>query len=99
MSDNNTNYTYTGPTDGGNPSGKSKSPAKGGWWKILLAVLCLAYIVSPVDAIPDVFLGLGQIDDLGALVGMVTSVIAAIKGFKAGRASADDDNLNDVDAN
>ena len=30
----------------------------------LLLVLLLAYIVAPVDLLPDIFLGLGQADDL-----------------------------------
>ena len=33
-------------------------------WPKLLVVLVLAYVVVPVDLLPDVFLGLGQIDDL-----------------------------------
>ena len=30
--------------------------------------LALIYLVSPVDFIPDVFLGLGQLDDLGVIL-------------------------------
>ena len=30
--------------------------------------LSLLYLVSPVDFVPDVFLGLGQLDDLGVIM-------------------------------
>ncbi len=40
-------------------------------WMKLVAVLPLIYVLSPIDLIPDVILGLGQLDDLGVvLVGM-----------------------------
>lgn len=35
-----------------------------GWW----VVICLVYLVSPVDAIPDFIPVLGQMDDLGVLL-------------------------------
>lgn len=102
MSENNYGYEYntnnTGNTN--NAQGSTKAPSKKkGVWMIVLAVLCLAYIVSPIDAIPDILVGLGQVDDMGALVGMVSSIIAAIKGFKAGRAYEQDDEVNDVENN
>lgn len=31
----------------------------------------LAYVVSPIDVLPDVLLGVGQLDDVGILVGLV----------------------------
>ncbi|OGP28617.1 MAG: hypothetical protein A2038_01570 [Deltaproteobacteria bacterium GWA2_57_13] len=33
-------------------------------WPKLLLVLLLAYVVAPVDLLPDFLVGLGQIDDL-----------------------------------
>lgn len=30
-----------------------------------------AYVLSPVDVIPDLFLGVGQLDDLGLVVGLM----------------------------
>jgi uncharacterized membrane protein YkvA (DUF1232 family) len=30
--------------------------------------ISLLYVISPIDFIPDVFLGLGQLDDLGVLL-------------------------------
>lgn len=37
------------------------------WPKSVLPILLL-YIVSPVDILPDLFIGLGQLDDLGILL-------------------------------
>jgi hypothetical protein len=36
---------------------------------LLLAGLCMLYILSPIDLLPDVVPWLGRVDDLGALVG------------------------------
>lgn len=36
--------------------------------RLAIPALLLAYVVSPVDLIPDVFLGIGQTDDLGIAV-------------------------------
>jgi uncharacterized membrane protein YkvA (DUF1232 family) len=35
--------------------------------KIFVPILAALYLVSPIDLVPDLFLGLGQIDDLGVL--------------------------------
>lgn len=37
------------------------------WTKAILP-LSVIYLVSPIDLIPDVFLGLGQLDDLGVIL-------------------------------
>jgi uncharacterized membrane protein YkvA (DUF1232 family) len=36
-------------------------------WPKLLLLLLLAYIVAPADLLPDLLLGLGQVDDLVVL--------------------------------
>ncbi len=43
------------------------------WLKRLGPIGALIYVLSPIDLIPDFFLGIGQLDDLGviALVGVV----------------------------
>jgi len=33
-------------------------------WPKLLLILLLAYIIAPADLLPDLLLGLGQVDDL-----------------------------------
>lgn len=40
-------------------------------WKGL-AVLGIVYLILPVDLIPDIIPLLGQLDDLGVIVGLIT---------------------------
>ena len=37
-------------------------------WAKAIVPLSLLYLISPLDFIPDVFLGLGQLDDLGIIL-------------------------------
>jgi len=37
-------------------------------WPKLLLVAALAYVVSPIDLLPDWLLGLGQVDDLAVVL-------------------------------
>jgi uncharacterized membrane protein YkvA (DUF1232 family) len=39
--------------------------------KFSLPALLLVYLLSPVDLVPDFLLGLGQIDDMGVVIGMI----------------------------
>jgi len=38
-------------------------------WSKAIPVLAVAYVLSPLDLIPDILIGLGQLDDLGILIG------------------------------
>jgi uncharacterized membrane protein YkvA (DUF1232 family) len=38
-------------------------------WQKAIPLVAMLYVVSPVDLIPDVIIGLGQLDDLGILLG------------------------------
>lgn len=48
------------------------------WWKILLAVLLGAYFVSPVD----ISVAHINVDDIIALVGSISSIVAAVSQHK-----------------
>lgn len=37
-------------------------------WIKLIPVLAIVYALSPIDVIPDVFVGLGQLDDVGIIL-------------------------------
>lgn len=39
--------------------------------KRTITVAALAYVVSPIDVLPDFLIGVGQVDDLGILFGLV----------------------------
>ncbi|MEA4912842.1 MAG: YkvA family protein [Oscillospiraceae bacterium] len=45
----------------------------------VIAVAAVIYLVSPIDIIPDTFLGFGQMDDLAV------AVLAVLQGVKAWR--------------
>lgn len=38
-------------------------------WTKVIPFVGLAYVISPLDLIPDVLIGLGQLDDLGIILG------------------------------
>ena len=42
--------------------------------------LTFLYFISPIDLIPDVFVGVGQLDDLGIIIYGVTQAYSAWTG-------------------
>ncbi len=44
-----------------------RDPRVSNWIKRLPIVLAALYVIVPFDLIPDVFLGVGQLDDLGVI--------------------------------
>lgn len=57
-------------------------------WKSLFIVLAIAaYIISPLDLVPDAFLGLGQLDDLGLFCLGVTQAVTGYQQYKAYKAA------------
>ena len=45
--------------------------------KVIVPLLAALYLVSPIDVVPDLFLGIGQVDDLG-MVGVALLVLARL---------------------
>lgn len=79
------NATAETVADAASAAGGAKSAGK--WWKILLAVLMLVYMISPVDIIPEAIIPVvGYADDLIATVGMI---ISAVSAFRTGRYNPD----------
>lgn len=57
--------------------------------KIAIVALCGAYVLSPIDLMPEIVLGpFGMVDDLGAAVGGFLTFKSALDDFKhIGRAA------------
>ncbi len=49
--------------------------------KRTITIGALAYVASPIDILPDVLLGIGQVDDLGILAGMVFMLSSLLVKF------------------
>ncbi|MCO6451359.1 MAG: DUF1232 domain-containing protein [Caldilineales bacterium] len=72
------------------------------WLRFGVPALAMAYVLFPVDLLPDVFPGLGQIDDLAAIVLALQFIVKTVspeivdeyrtrKGKQAGPAGDDGD--------
>jgi len=62
--------------------------------KFALPALIGLYVLSPIDSIPDFFLGLGQIDDLGVIVAGVLILARLIPRLAPGHVV--DEHLRDM---
>jgi uncharacterized membrane protein YkvA (DUF1232 family) len=50
------------------------------FWAKLIPFAALLYVISPIDVLPDVLIGLGQLDDLGIVLGGMRLFEAAVPG-------------------
>ncbi len=50
-------------------------------WAKAIPVLGLIYVLSPLDLIPDIIIGLGQLDDLGIMLGAMRLFEAVIPDY------------------
>ncbi len=50
--------------------------------QLILFLLALAYIVSPIDFIPDAIVGLGWVDDLTVFLAEIVSFLIYLKNRK-----------------
>lgn len=53
------------------------------WAKAAIPAIAAAYVISPVDLIPDFLLGVGQIDDIGVILLAATASVAFLQRFFA----------------
>lgn len=51
------------------------------WWAKLIPFAGLVYVLSPIDLIPDVLIGLGQLDDLGIILGGMRLMEAVVPEY------------------
>lgn len=48
--------------------------------KFAIVLGCLLYVISPIDLVPDLILGLGQLDDLGAIALTIKALLKRAEG-------------------
>lgn len=53
------------------------------WAKAGIPAIAAAYVISPIDLIPDFLLGAGQIDDIGVILLAATASVAFLQKFFA----------------
>lgn len=56
-----------------------RDPRVPGLVKGIVPALAALYVVSPIDVIPDVILGIGQLDDLGVVSLALVMTVTALK--------------------
>ena len=56
-----------------------RDPRVAPYAKVILPILALVYLISPIDVIPDMILGLGQVDDIGVLALVAYLLVSYVK--------------------
>ena len=68
------------------------------WVKVIIA-MALAYLVAPIDSIPDLIPVLGFSDDLGLLITVLSKIAIHIKDESRQQAGQDVDRIFDQNSN
>jgi uncharacterized membrane protein YkvA (DUF1232 family) len=53
------------------------------WAKAAIPAVAAAYVISPVDLIPDFLIGAGQLDDIGVMLLAASATVAFLQRFFA----------------
>lgn len=51
------------------------------WAKAAIPAVAAAYVISPVDLIPDFLVGVGQLDDIGVILLAATGMVAILQKY------------------
>jgi uncharacterized membrane protein YkvA (DUF1232 family) len=49
------------------------------WAKAAIPAAAAAYVISPIDLVPDFLLGVGQIDDIGVILLAASATVALLQ--------------------
>ncbi len=53
------------------------------WAKAAIPAVAAAYVISPIDLVPDFLVGVGQIDDIGVILLAASASVAFLQKFFA----------------
>lgn len=53
------------------------------WAKATIPAIAAAYVISPVDLVPDFLVGVGQLDDIGVMLLAASATVAILQKFFA----------------
>ena len=70
-----------------NPQDAANGTAQGGKksgiaWKVILTIILAILVLSPIDALPDVFPVVGWVDDVAYVAGILGTAVGMLKGKK-----------------
>ncbi len=51
------------------------------WAKAAIPAAAAAYVISPIDLVPDFLLGVGQIDDIGVILLAASASVALLQKY------------------
>ncbi|MEZ4507362.1 MAG: YkvA family protein [Thermomicrobiales bacterium] len=58
------------------------------WAKAAIPAVAAAYVISPIDLVPDFLLGVGQVDDIGVILLAASASVALLQKFFANQEAA-----------
>ncbi len=65
---------------------------------VIVSIVALVYLISPIDIIPDGFLGLGQMDDVAVITLAVVNAVRAYNAHKQSKTENPKKKKSDSDA-
>ena len=75
---------------------KNKLP-RSPWVSLSICVAAVIYFISPVDIVPDIVFGFGQLDDLAIMILGVAEGVKAYRIFKQRKTKQQNPNAEPID--